>query len=172
MNVNGLILRELQDGDEAAFLAGVESWRGEDLEWHTFHWKPGMAFADLLEIQRKQRLGLDLAPGRVPASMLYGFVDGTIVGRVSIRHELNDFLRTVGGHMGYAVAPAFRRHGYATTMARLGLDACRSVGLRRILVTAGDSNAPSWRIIEKLGGILENTVEHEGVLKRRYWLDL
>jgi len=74
--------------------------------------------------------------------------------------------------MGYAVAPAYRRRGYATTMARLGLDACRAVGLRRILVTADDSNASSWRIIEKLGGILENIIELEGALKRRYWIDL
>jgi predicted acetyltransferase len=137
MTVNELVLRELHDGDEAAFLAGVESWRGEELSWHTFDWRPGMAFAEHLETLRKQRLGLDLAPNRVAATLLYGFVDGTIVGRVSG-----------------------------------GLDACRALGLTRILVTASDNNAPSCRIIEKLGGILENTVDHDGVLKRRYWIDL
>ena len=31
------------------------------------------------------------------------------LGRIAVRHELNDFLREVGGHIGYDVRPSARR---------------------------------------------------------------
>jgi predicted acetyltransferase len=37
------------------------------------------------------------------------------------RHSLNAFLARVGGHIGYVVAPEFRRRGHATMMLRLAL---------------------------------------------------
>lgn len=40
--------------------------------------------------------------------------DGRIVGMADIRHVLNRFLRTYGGHVGYGVRPSERRKGYAT----------------------------------------------------------
>jgi len=77
-----------------------------------------------------ERDGVDLPPGRVPATFLVAEVDGVLVGRVSVRHELNDFLARVGGHIGYAVRPAFRRRGYATAMLRRSLSVARSPGRR------------------------------------------
>jgi predicted acetyltransferase len=54
-----------------------------------------------------------VAPNQVSSTFLLAEVDGDIVGRVSIRHELNAYLPSVGGHIGYAVRPAYRRRGYA-----------------------------------------------------------
>lgn len=34
-------------------------------------------------------------------------VNDEIVGRSAVRHELNEFLATIGGHIGYAVLPRF-----------------------------------------------------------------
>lgn len=169
-----LVLRALTEDDEAAFVAGAAAWDGEDLSWHTFDWKPGVPYADVLSRLRRNAAGLELKPGRVPSTMLYGFVDGEIVGRVNIRHALNDSLLRRGGHVGYAVAPPYRRRGHATEMVRQGLDECRRLGLARVLVTCADDNTPSWRIIERYGGVLENTV-HDDVddeLVRRYWIAL
>ena len=45
----------------------------------------------------RQRLGVDLPEGRVPATFLVAEAEGQIVGRVSIRHELNAHLAEVGG---------------------------------------------------------------------------
>ncbi len=42
----------------------------------------------------------------VESTWLLGEVDGAVVGRSSIRFELNDFLLAEGGHIGYAVRPA------------------------------------------------------------------
>jgi len=74
-----LTLRELTLDDEAAFFAGLREWPPEDLAWHTFLWKPGMPYPEMIERLRKDRLGIELSAGRVPHTMLYGFVDGEIV---------------------------------------------------------------------------------------------
>jgi predicted acetyltransferase len=171
-----LVLRELTaaPADETAFFAGMKAWEGEAPDWYTFSWKTGMSYAEMLEILRKEAAGIDLAPGRVPHTMFYAFVDGQIIGRLSVRHELNDYLRQRGGHFGYAVAPAFRRRGYATEIVRQGLGHCRRLGIREALVTCADSNTPSWKIIERFGGILQDRVfdEGHGEMIRRYRLAL
>jgi predicted acetyltransferase len=178
-----LILRELAPADEVAFLAAVKDWEGEDLSWFTFEWKSEIKFTDHLERLRKNKTGEDLKPGTVPSTMLYGFVKATgegqidgqqIVGRVSVRHSLNDYLRQRGGNLGYSIAPRFRRKGYAGEMVKQTLPYCQKLGLTKLLITCTDSNSPSWRIIESLGGVLENKVfdEGHGETIRRYWLAL
>lgn len=170
-----VILRPLSEADEAAFFEGLKTLEDEDLSWYTFTWNPELSYAQVLERLRKDYLGVDLQPGRVAASMLYGFVDAQIVGRVSIRHSLNDFLLQRGGHLGYWVAPRFRRRGYAMQMFRQGLDYCRqTLGMSRLLITCEDSNTPSIRMIEAVAARLENKVEDpdKAVLVRRYWLEL
>jgi predicted acetyltransferase len=167
-----LQLRELIQTDEQAFFEGQEEWRGESPHWHSFAWKEGMTFPEMLEILRRESAGIDLAPGRVQHTMLYGFLDGKIIGRVSVRHTLNDRLRQRGGHIGYAIAPKHRRNGYAKEMVRQGLEFCRKIGLDSIMVTCGDDNVPSWKIIEHFGGTLQDRVwdEEDGEMMRRYWI--
>jgi predicted acetyltransferase len=167
-----LTLRELTVADEQAFFDGFKEWAGEEPSWYTFSWKEGMSYAEMLEILRKEALGIELAPGRVPHTMLYGFVDGKIIGRVSVRHMLNDYLRKRGGHIGYAVAPKFRGKGYASEMMRQALEFCRKLGLKSIMITCSDSNVPSWKIIERFGGKLEDCIhdDEKNELMRRYWI--
>ena len=47
-----------------------------------------------------------------------------------------------------------------------------ALGLRKVLVTCGDSNLASARVIEKAGGVLEDVRETELGLTRRYWITL
>jgi predicted acetyltransferase len=107
-----MVLRELCEGDEAAFFAGMAEWAEGERQWHTFEWRPGMTYGAMLERLRKNVRGEDLPRGYVASTMLYGFAEeegGAIVGRVHVRHGLTDFLRHVGGNMGYAVAARYRR---------------------------------------------------------------
>jgi predicted acetyltransferase len=169
-----LIIRELKESDEASFRACVEECR-QDNPPHdfAFHFDPETDFASYVDLVHGWSRG-DLPPNSVPGTFLVAAVEEVVVGRVSIRYELNDYLFRFGGHVGYAVAPSFRRRGYATEILRQTLPKVRSVGLKRILLTCDDDNVASQRVIEVHGGVLENVVWEEGlrVPKRRYWIDL
>lgn len=119
-------------------------------------------------------LGINLPDGWVPASFLIAELDGQVVGRVSVRHELNDWLFREGGHIGYAVRPAFRRRGVATEMLRQALVVARAHGVERVLVTCDDDNAASAAVIERCGGRIDPDhprSDGPGGPKRRYWID-
>jgi predicted acetyltransferase len=167
-------IRELGEADEAAFFEGMKEWAREDLAWYSFAWKPGMTYAEMLTILAKERAGVDLPADRVPHTMLYGFVDGAIVGRVSVRHALNEYLRQRGGHLGYAVAKRHRRRGYGKALMGRGLDHCRDLKLASVMITCADDNVASWKIVEHFGGQLRDkvwdAVDEETI--RRYWIDL
>jgi predicted acetyltransferase len=98
--------------------------------------------------------------------------DSEIVGRISIRHELNDFLFNFGGHIGYMVRPLHRRQGHATEMLRQALEIAGSLGLKKVLLTCNDDNAGSIAVIESQGGVLENVVDETGKALCRYWITL
>src|SRR5947209_7712101 len=44
-------------------------------------------------------------PGFVPDTVYWAIRDREMVGRISLRHELNDSLLQEGGHTGYIVRP-------------------------------------------------------------------
>ena len=118
------------------------------------------------------RRGVDLPDGWVPSTFLVAEAEGQLVGRVSVRHELNAYLAELGGHIGYGVRPAFRRRGYATAILREALLVAHDVGVDPVLVTCDDDNTGSARVIERCGGVLEGIVPGgEGSPpKRRYWV--
>jgi predicted acetyltransferase len=138
-------------------------------------YEEGMPFGRYLESVEQHARGENVPPGHVPSTFLFAFTGPRIVGRVAIRHELNDFLLRIGGHIGYTVVPEFRRRGYATEMLRQSLAIARQqFGLTRVPVTCADDNVGSIRGIEKNGGVLENIVTGPDVdtPKRRYWIDV
>ena len=107
-------------------------------------------------------------PAKVPCTYFWIAEDGEFVGYLAMRHELNDWLLEEGGHIGYSIRPSRRRQGHAARALALGLEEARALGLDRVLVTADETNAPSWRTIEANGGVLEDV--RKG--KRRYWIAL
>lgn len=167
-----LILRLPREDEEEEFL---QAHRATSPEVPTFlhHYREGMPFRRYLQALEDQRLGTNLPPRYVPTTFLFAFLESRIVGRVSIRHSLNNFLLRIGGHIGYVIVPEFRRRGYATRLLGLALGiARRELGIGRVLVTCADDNVGSIRTIEKNGGILENTVPGlDGRPLRRYWIE-
>jgi len=155
--------------DEAEALAGDQELALEDWGF-LLNYEPDMPWSEYLEILDDQRLGRNLPVGKVPATFLIAEHDGQLIGRSSIRHALNDFLFNVGGHIGYGVRPAFRRRGFATEILRQSLELLSELGVTEVLVTCDDDNVGSYKVIESQGGVLENRVEFEGSLKRRYWI--
>lgn len=108
--------------------------------------------------------------GRVHASYWWITEDGAYPGAITLRHELNDFLLRAGGHIGYGIRPSARGRGLATWALQSVLVRAPALGLRKVLVTCGDSNLASARVIEKAGGVLEDVRETELGLTRRYWI--
>lgn len=153
-----LEVRQLGPDDESAFLEDFEAWAGEETDWHTFVWTEGMNHEDHLQRLHDDFHGLNLKTDRVPHTMLYGFLDGVIVGRCSIRHELNDYLREIGGHIGYGVAPPFRRQGFGKQLFKAGREHLRSLGKDRALMSCATDNIASRKLIEDAGGIVQSEI--------------
>lgn len=143
------------------------------------HGSSGLSFAESygawLEQTRKNMNLETCAANRVPATTYFVIREGngTIVGTIQIRHELNAALLQTGGHIGYGVRPSERRKGYATRMLALALEKCRELGIDRALITCNQGNEASRKVILKNGGTYENSaVEENGTVIERYWIEL
>jgi predicted acetyltransferase len=164
-------LRPIHIADEAAALAAHAEMAPEGFEF-LLGWDRSMPWADYVAVVERRRHGFDLPERFVPSTFLVVEVGGELAGRVSIRHELNDFLRREGGHIGYGVLPAFRRRGVATAALRQSLVIARSYGADDVLVTCDDANVGSASVIEACGGVLDSVIDvadGSGRL-RRYWI--
>ena len=170
---SSVLLRPLADNDEEQARQAHKELAPEGFEFllNLEQGEPWPVYLDRLE---RLRQGIDLSEGWVPATFLVAEAEGQVVGRVSIRHELNAFLADVGGHIGYGVRPGFRRRGYATSILRQSLAIAASLGLARVLVTCDDDNVGSARVIESCAGVLENVSPGRdgSPPRRRYWVNL
>jgi predicted acetyltransferase len=107
-----------------------------------------------------------LPAGFVPQTTYWWVEDDTFLGRISVRHRLNDHLREVGGHIGYDMRPTARRRGHATAMLAAALPRAADLGIDKALITCDTGNIGSKRVIERNGGVFED--ERHG--KLRYWV--
>jgi predicted acetyltransferase len=128
--------------------------------------RPGQ-FATYVEQLAADALpGTPRAPGLVPQTTLW-WVEGTqFLGRLSVRHELTDFLFRIGGHIGYDVRPVARRRGHATAMLQSALPVAHGLGIDPALVTCDLTNLASRRVIEAAGGVPAQTMGN----KLRFWV--
>ncbi|MEW6970659.1 GNAT family N-acetyltransferase [Trueperella pyogenes] len=156
---------QLEDEQEVTRLAALQ-----EID-HFAHLAGGKPYPEMLQTWQREARGIT-DPGRVQADILLAVVDDEIVGTLSVRHVLNDYLFEFGGHIGYWVAPVHRHKGYASRMLRAGLERLKEVGVDRALLTCVTTNIPSIRVIEGVGGVLDDVREspnHEAI--RRYWID-
>ncbi len=142
---------------------------------HTVFWdevgRPGNV-DEYIRIRSDHAKGLSLPQGWIPATT-YWLVDrGQVIGEVNIRHELTEFLRNIGGHIGYWIRPSKRQQGYGREILRLALEKARELGLDRVLITCDETNEGSRKIIEANGGVFERTQEMgEGEARKLlYWI--
>jgi predicted acetyltransferase len=165
-----LILRPVVPEDEDAFRRAHRALAADGFAFGLWY-DEDTPFAGYVERLAEQERGENLPDNRVPGSFRVADVGGVIVGRASIRHRLNEWLRQEGGHIGYGVLPDHRRRGYATEILRQSLGIVAGHGVERVLVTCDDDNVGSAAVIERCGGVLaEVGVGHDGQALRRYWI--
>jgi len=168
-----LVLRRPRNDEQNEFMRAHHATTPEVPNF-LHYYDEGMSLGRYVHILDERERGVNLPPNHVPSTFLFAFDGDRIVGRVSIRHVLNDVLLRIGGHIGYVVVPEFRRQGYATAILRLALQfAHDTLGLDQVLLTCDDDNIGSIKTIERNGGVLENVVSGSDLdtPKRRYWID-
>ena len=105
----------------------------------------------------------------VPETLLWGILDEThYVGRISIRHELNDSLQLKGGHIGFDIRRSYQKQGFGKELLRQGLLFAADLGLKKVLLTTDTNNLSSQKIIIHNGGLLEK-IENDICY---YWITL
>jgi predicted acetyltransferase len=172
-----IVLRHLRQEDESKFIKALNA-----------KWEAGFSFAhywESLGIKNFKRYieivpdfpeGKHIPENHVPCTFLFAFNDeNELVGRTSIRHDLNDELLKVGGHIGYGVIPSYRRRGYATTILYESLNYVREnlPEIEKVLVTCDEGNTGSQKTIEKNGGTLEDILDvGKEVRKMRFWINI
>lgn len=160
------------EGYRDTFLRGADEFRREGLSW----WIGGdleLAEHDFAVFVAKELADANRrSEAFVPKTHRWAVADGHFVGRISIHHELNDALRLEGGHIGYDTVPSFRGRGVATKMLHQALPLARALGLSSVLLTCNDTNAASIGVIERNGGLLQETrvLDPDRPPKRYYWI--
>jgi len=168
-----LELRPPKLEDERSFMEAIAEFQLESPSWEfALGFDNFSGFPDYVRGVDGWPRGENLPSGHVPGGFYVGLVDGEVIGRVSIRFRLNEFLSKIGGHIGYGVRRSQRRRGYATEMVRQALPICAGIGIERALVTCDVDNIGSIKVIERCGGVFESVTCDPGlkVQKRRYWL--
>ncbi len=168
-----LTLRPFDTEDEEAAVAAQMALAADGFTPFLLGYQPEMSSREWLSHVEYYRFGADtdLPQDRVRADFLAAEVGGELVGRVSVRFALNDWLAREGGQIGYVVLPAYRRKGYATEMLRQTMDLAHHGGVDRLLLVCDEDNVGSATVIERCGGVLEGTaINKNGTAIRRYWV--
>ena len=169
----------LVDPDPAlkdSFLAAMAEFAGEgrrgdgsgiggDLEQWTGRWESDEGFAAYVAQKLDERVHVADRDWVLCTNLWWADKAG-YVGRMSIRHTLNDWLAEVGGHIGYDVRRSRRREGHATAMLAAALPVARDLGIEKALLTCDEDNTASRLVIERNGGVLDDV--RQG--KLRYWV--
>lgn len=159
---------------EEQYYEFIEEWEksGEEIVPAAVRSK-GLDYKLWLEYTYKFEEEETFPEGLVPAHTYFLVSeDKKIVGAVNIRHYLNEYLLSYGGHIGYGIRPSERRKGYAEIMLSMALPIAKELGINKVLITCDKNNIGSAKTIIKNGGILENEVDQEGEITQRYWINL
>lgn len=118
-----------------------------------------------------------LLPGAARGYHFWAVDGDRFIGEFQCRTEFTEKVLNDIGSVGYAVRPTEWGKGYGAEILRQGLEIAKELGMEKVLLTVNEENKPSIRVVEKLGGVLWDTIdacnEAEGQHRlRRYWITL
>lgn len=179
----GILLREANENDEKALINIYEEYMNSEPIPGIDRFEGVRDFEKLNKMSFKEWLeDLELSKDKKNLPEDYSTHtfylaennDGIIVGAIGLRWEEVPVLMQYGGLIGYSIRPTQRGKGYATEMLKLGLEKFKKADKEKILITCKDFNIPSKRVIEKNGGIYENSYKNkdDGYTYLRYWIKI
>lgn len=123
---------------------------------------PGISrrkFDKALSTMIAQSEGRELPEGYVPATYYFLWDNDNIVGEFHFRHYLCTSLIVGAGHIGYYIAPRFRRKGFASAGLRMLMDMIRDrIPEDEFYLRVNKDNPASLKVMLKNGGY----IHHEG----------
>ena len=91
-----------------SFIQSVDEFQAEGRQLHFDRKSITSDFSAFVQELLNQKDRARLKPGRAPASEFWLIDDNEFIGRLSLRHELNEYLLMMGGHIGYEIS-AFKK---------------------------------------------------------------
>ena len=134
-----------------------------------------LSFNDWIDDLEKNKYEENLPESYSPHTLYLAINDDNkIIGAIGLRWKQVPILMTFGGLIGYSIRPSQRGKGYASEMLKLALDKFKNTNIENILITCKDFNIASKKVIEKNGGIFENTYSNDddGYTYLRYWIKI
>ncbi|MBO9524263.1 MAG: GNAT family N-acetyltransferase [Nocardioidaceae bacterium] len=106
-------------------------------------------------------------------------LDGQVIGDAAIviqspwsQTEVADRAKHVEAELGWTFDPAYGGQGYATETVRALIElSFTRLGLRRVVANCFADNAPSWRLMERVGMRREVHTVKESLHRDGRWLD-
>lgn len=174
-------LREITKKDEKEIIAMYDEYMKSELipgidrfeGIRDFEKLEKLNFNDWIDDLEKNKYEENLPELYSPHTLYLAINDNNeIVGAIGIRWKQVPVLMTFGGLIGYSIRPSQRGNGYASDMLKLALNKFKSTNMEKILITCKDFNIASKKVIEKNGGIFENTYinDNDGYTYLRYWI--
>lgn len=104
--------------------------------------------------------GINLPEAYVAATVYFLWKAEEIIGFFRVRHELNDFLRNGGGHIGCGIKKEYRGRGYGTEGLKLAIEkAWEMIKEEEIYMAVHKDNPASLRIQQKNGAYIHHEDE-------------
>ncbi len=111
------------------------------------------------------------APGMVTCTYRWVVEGDEYLGSIALRHELNDWLRAYGGHVGYGIRPSARGRGLASAALAAVIASAAERGMPEVLLVCDATNTASRRVVERNGGRYERSVvDPDGHVLRHSWI--
>lgn len=146
-------IRKIQLADEAAYYR-FEQAMLEDKKINPFvEWWAVEDFAKFVEDSHVSEIAKE---GQTWSTFTryFAFIDGEIAGFVICFWEMEHLDCLKLGHIGYMIAPAFRRKGIASRLISYALNQYRDHQVEKVLVATDQSNIPCRTLLEKVGAEL------------------
>lgn len=112
------------------------------------------------QVDISRGIGLDIS-WQVPQTLYWLVIDGRPVGMGKLRDRLTEKLRLFGGHIGYCIRPSARGKGYGKVILAELLKRAYEKGVTEALLTVGEANMASRRVVESNSGKLERIQDGE-----------